>query len=185
MRLVVVDTETGGLNPEATSLLTIALVAWEKNRILGKREIRVKENIMRVSPSALEINRINLNQHVKKAVSPKEACVQILGFCEKYLGHERPWSVAGHNVAFDVGFLRHLFEAHGYTYYEHFSHRVLDTASVLRFLYLAGVLERDLSSSDTAFEYFKITPKRRHSALGDALATAELISSLVSLVRSA
>jgi len=92
--------------------------------------------------------------------------------------------VAGHNVQFDIDFIGRLYRLAGAEFDELFSHRVLDTAGILAFLILAGRLPPSCSNSSGAFEYFGIEfePKKRHTALADAIATASLLKSLLGLV---
>lgn len=58
---------------------------------------------------------------------------------------------------------------------------MIDTSSILQFLYFSGKLQRNISSSDAAFEYFNIYVKKRHSALDDCKATVQLFNKLISL----
>ena len=85
--------------------------------------------------------------------------------------------MGGHNVAFDIGFIKALYRRNNKDFYSRFSYRFLDTGSILRFMHLQGKLENDISSSDKAFEFFGITfeENKRHTALGDAEATAKLL----------
>ncbi|MDQ6987932.1 MAG: hypothetical protein Q9M25_09030, partial [Mariprofundaceae bacterium] len=66
-----------------------------------------------------------------------------------------------------------------------FSHRVLDTAGILRFLALSGKISISGAGSTAAFEYFNIDIKssERHTALADALATGQLLTKLVELIK--
>jgi DNA polymerase-3 subunit epsilon len=65
---------------------------------------------------------------------------------------------------------------------QYFSHRMIDTASILHYLYLSGRLEQKVVSSDEAFAHFKIAVEGRHTALGDALATAQLFNCLLEIL---
>ena len=38
MRLLFIDTETGGVNEKENSLLSIALICWENKKVLDKTE---------------------------------------------------------------------------------------------------------------------------------------------------
>ena len=61
---------------------------------------------------------------------------------------------------------------------------MLDTASILRFLSLTGRLPAAAVASSEAFAHLgvSIAAEMRHTALGDARATAELLTRLVELV---
>jgi DNA polymerase-3 subunit epsilon len=119
---------------------------------------------------------------VHNALENLPAIEQIIDFVEKHFSGQKA-TIAGHNVHFDVGFLKRLFEEEGIQYNQYFSHRLIDTASILNYLYFSGVLPDQLSSSDAAFKYFSISPVGRHTSLGDAVATAQLFNKLISFER--
>jgi DNA polymerase-3 subunit epsilon len=93
--------------------------------------------------------------------------------------------LAGHNVAFDVAFLKRLYRLAGVSYPDFYSHRLLDTASLGLFFILSGHLPSGVAKSDELFAYFQIPfdRDRRHSALGDARATAQLINAFLKMAR--
>lgn len=187
-KLLVVDTETGGIDPDRHSLLSLAAVVWADGRVEGEIEILVGEADVTVTARALEINGIDLVDHARRSVPPAEALAQLLGFVTKHFQVELAAGeqvvLVGHNVAFDVGFLRRLCRLAGAAYPGQFSHRMLDTASVLRFLSLAGFVPAKAVASTEAFAHFgvRIPAELRHTALGDARATADLLTRLVGLV---
>lgn len=187
-KLLVIDTETGGIDPDRHSLLSVAAVVWADGRIEGEIEILVGEADVTVTARALEINRIDLVEHARGAVPPAEALSRLLGFVAEHFRVELAAGeqvvLVGHNVGFDVGFLRRLCRLAGASFPAQFSHRMLDTASVLRFLSLAGFVPAAAVASTEAFAHFGvcIPPELRHTALGDARATADLLTRLVGLV---
>jgi len=81
-----------------------------------------------------------------------------------------------------VNFLNAFLAANNYNYNQRFSHRFVDTASILFYLYLTGKLKTKINSSQQAFDYFGITVNGRHTALGDVLATAQLFNRLISML---
>jgi DNA polymerase III epsilon subunit-like protein len=66
---------------------------------------------------------------------------------------------------------------------EDFSHRTVDTHSLMWALVVRGRLPPTVRGSDAAFAHFGIAPDpdARHTALGDALATRELLLRLIDL----
>ena len=187
-RLLIIDTETGGIDPDRHSLLSLAAVVWADGRVDGEIEILVSETDITVTARALEINRIDLVEHARKAVPPAEALSRLLGVVADQFGEELAAGdqvvLVGHNVGFDVGFLRRLCRLAGSAFPQMFSHRTLDTASVLRFFVLVGLLPASAVGSTEAFAQLGVcVPETlRHTALGDARATAELLSRLVGLM---
>lgn len=178
-RLLVLDTETGGLNPETDALLSVGLVDWQDGRVLRQQEILVDAAGLNCDPKALAVNKIDLDLHHAYSVSRAEAAEQIRTFCQP-MG--RPW-LAGHNVQFDIGFVRRLFTPEQLR--ATFSHRVLDTMQVLAYLGHSGKIPDGIGKLDQALAHFDITmpASQRHTALADALATAALYSSLLGVLR--
>ena len=182
MKLLFVDTETGGLDPETSSLLSIGMVVWDDGSVVAQKEILISHDNIVISPNALKVNKINLLEHIERAINSRDALKEMLDFCHQYLG-EPPWIAAGHNIYFDVTFLRHFFKENHEKWHTYFSHRSLDTSSILRFLSLSGVLQSEIVSSDEAFNYFDIQIENRHTALGDVIGTAKLFNRLIDLVK--
>lgn len=102
---------------------------------------------------------------------------------DSYLAELLPNDVAtlvGHNVGFDLAFLRKLAHIGQQPSLPRISHRSIDTHTLL---YLASVNHDWPSalSSDAAFELLHVMPEisERHTALGDAIATRQLFIKLM------
>jgi DNA polymerase-3 subunit epsilon len=178
-RLLFIDTETGGLDPDKHSLLSLAMVVWENMEILDSQEILVNDGVLVATKEALSINKINLEEHKQLAVTSTEAMEKLLAFLHQHFPGQDKITLAGHNVHFDVSFLKVFFTRNNMNFSDLFSHRVIDTSSILHYLYLAGRLKQKATSSDKAFELFNIRVEGRHTALGDAVATAKLFNKLL------
>ena len=176
-RLFVIDTETGGIDPTRFSLLTFAGAIWEDGQILETIHFSIREARVKVEPEAMSINRIDLKEHQKNAIPPKLAVAQLNALLDRAFP-ETQIPIAGHNVNFDVSFLRRLYRLSGEEYPSRFSRRHVDTASVLTFLDICGLISLDKPSLDNALRLFNISysPESRHTALGDVLATCELLN---------
>jgi DNA polymerase-3 subunit epsilon len=181
-RLLFIDTETGGLDPGKHSLLSVAMVVWEDRQIIDSTEILVNDGILSVTAEALSINRIDIVKHRQSALSPSRAMDEILSFIGKHFPGREKITLAGHNVHFDAAFLKAFFSTNNKDFSQFFSHRIIDTSSILHFLYLSGYLKQKAISSDEAFAFFDIQVEGRHTAKGDAIATAELFTKLLSLL---
>lgn len=185
-KYLVIDTETGGLDPHKHSLLSIAGVIWVPGQEPRKSfDFLVKEPLITAQPEALIVNGIDLSLLAKQGFTPKEGVSQIQkalfdGFGDRNTNGLVP--LAGHNVGFDISFLKRLYRLAESDDYEHdFSHRSLDTSSILTFLMCAGHLPFNKPKSDFLFEFCNVMPsdEQRHTALGDALATANALNVLI------
>lgn len=179
--LIFIDTETGGIDPQTHSLLSIGCVAWEQGHgVIDTFEIFIKSKKYCVTSGAQKINKFNEELHNQKAVSQKEAINSLLYFCSKYSNGLA--NLAGHNTQFDIAFIKKLLRDNRRSFSKHFSHRIVDTYSIIRYLQDADKIELELSSSASAFKHFGITVQGRHTALGDAMATAKLYEKLLELI---
>ncbi|MEN8249381.1 MAG: 3'-5' exonuclease [Bacteroidota bacterium] len=182
-RLLFIDTETGGLDPNKHSLLSLAMVVWEDMEIIASQELLINDGVLSVTEEALSINKIDIEKHMQSAILPSLAIEKILLFISKHFPQQRKITLAGHNVQFDVNFLKVFFSQNNENFNKFFSHRIIDTSSILYYLYLAGQLKHKAISSDEAFDLFEIKVEGRHTALGDAIATAKLFTQLLYLTK--
>jgi len=180
-KILFVDLETGGIDPLTHSILSIGLVVWSDLNIVDSLELCVNDGVLNVTSEALEINKINLETHKKKSLSSKQAIEKVLFFIQQHFEANEKITLAGHNVNFDVNFLRYFFKKNNVDFNAYFSHRFIDTSSILYYLYFSGKLKKKCVSSDEAFQYFRISVSKRHTALDDAKATAELFNKLLVL----
>jgi DNA polymerase III epsilon subunit-like protein len=187
--LLFIDTETGGLDPTAHSILSLGAVLWRDGSIVDTLELFIAEETSVVDQEAMAVNAIDLRWLRAHGVRPTEAVVRFQRFLEQHTPRAIPSKqvLAGHNVAFDVAFLRRLYKLAGQERSWSFSHRLLDTASIVQYLIVAGLLPLQGASSDEVFRYFGIELERgkRHTALGDARATVILFEKLLLVLRTA
>ena len=182
-RILFIDTETGGIDPYKNSLLSIGLVVWCDYKIIDSIEVLINDGVLDVTQKALEINKINLEEHKRNSVTPKKAIKEILFFLKKNFEEKQKITLAGHNVNFDVNFFRVFLTKNNIDFHKFFSHRFVDTSSILYYLYLAGKIKNKTISSQEAFDLFGIHISERHTALGDAIATAKLFTRLLSMFK--
>ena len=177
-----IDTETGGVNPDEASLLSVGIVLWEDGKVLLEKEYYVKQESYNVSATALTINNIDIRKLNNIGLLKNEIVQNIIRIIDENFVNEKA-IIAGHNIQFDIGFLKTLFSQVNENYNDYFSHRLIETSSIIRFLCDLKLLPKNIESSDKAFDYFNIRIKNRHSSLGDALGTVELYEKLMDVVR--
>ena len=178
-KLVAIDVETSGVNPFRHQILSLALVPLDPSK--SPLELYVNEGEPeweRIAADYFEDWRSDWETYGQSA---SEACAALSYYIETVFGDQI--TVVGHNVGFDVAFLRQLAFRAGLAEVPLISHRAIDTHTILHLLYLSGVIPEDALSSDGAFRHFDITPhaSARHTAVGDALATRELFIRLLEL----
>ena len=162
-RLVVVDTETSGLDPERDDLLAIGAVAIDGEGVAPEDSFEVVlRNEAKRDASNVIVHGIGLQAQARG--TPPEVALTAY---RDYVGRSR---CIGFHTDFDRKVLRRAFAAHGIDFDER---PWLDLAP------LAGALHPDSYRSggrslDDWLAAFNIGVAARHNAAGDALATAEL-----------
>lgn len=173
MKIIFLDTETGGIDSKVNSLLSIGLVIWENKKIIFEKEFLVKEYQYNVTPKAMEINKINLDELRENGLEKSQIKKEIIKIVKK--NFEDKAILAGHNISFDISFLKNIFTKDEFA--ELFSYRTIDTASIMKYLSIKKNII--LNSLDDAIKYYNLKIEKRHSALGDALVTARLFNKLL------
>lgn len=182
-RLAFIDTETGGTDPHKHSLLSIGVVVWDKtDGIIAQKEFFVKSTKYYVTKEAQKINKFNEVSHNEVAQKPKEVINGLITFLKAYFPENTGFPVAGHNIQFDINFLKEFFKENGRSFNNYFAHRSIDTYSIFKVMSMAGLIDKNINSSADAFSYFGIKVQQRHSALYDCIATVELFEKLLSLL---
>jgi DNA polymerase III epsilon subunit-like protein len=159
------DTETGGLDPKKTSLLTAYFAVLDENfNAIAELDLKIKgdkNEIYHVTGEALKINGINLvelhdeNRNVTKGL----AALQLKDLLHKHtvgMNGISPLIPVGHNVDFDIGFVQeHLIPKDLWETYV--SYRKLDTSSTANFLKAKKVIPDNISGKlESLAKYFKI-----------------------------
>lgn len=182
-RFVFIDTETGGTDPRKHSLLSIGVVVWDKvDGIIAQKEFYVKNQRYYVTQEAKKINKFDRKKHNAMAQEPKEVINGLIEFLSNFFPENTGFPLVGHNVQFDINFLKEFFKKNGRSFNNYFAHRSIDTYSIFKAMSIAGMIDKNLNSSSDAFAYFNIKVQKRHSALFDCIATVDLFENLLSLL---
>jgi len=187
MRLLAFDTETGGLDPKATSLLTAYFVILDKDlKPQDSLYLKVKPNDgnFQVTPGAMNVNKINLEEHTQVAVTYETAKKELADFLRKHSSKYDKLIPVAHNIEFDLGYINeHLLDKKSW---ENFvSYRKLDTAQIANFFKLAGIIPDGQSAALGALAKSQNIEfdGEAHSADADTKVMVELLKSFVNTVR--
>ena len=190
MNLLCYDTETGGLSEKEHSLLTIYFALLDPNtfELLDELDLKVKpdDGKYSVTPKAMEINGINLEEHDKVAITYTEANKVIKAWLtkNKIKGKRNHYMPIGQNIAFDERFLKqYLLSEEEYNslgiYYGSFC-----TKNLVDFLKFIGVFPEHMKTNLGAIVDHLNLPKRQaHEAKDDVLMTVDVFKGLVNLFK--
>lgn len=205
MKYLVLDTETGGIGPEVSLLSAYFRVLDENLNLLNELELFVKPNdgLYKVTAEAMAINKINLIEHEKKAITYREAGTKLFDFIRENseiknifvpMG-ESPTSPKaipapstidkleplGHNVAFDIIKVKDNLISEG-SWLKFVSYRLLDTGVIGNYLKKTGKIPKEISGSLGSYcDYFKVDKTKAHDAKGDVIMTIEVFKEMLKL----
>nr|DAS60494.1 MAG TPA: DNA polymerase III subunit alpha [Caudoviricetes sp.] len=188
-KIIFIDTETGGVNPEKAALIQLSGIIRIDKKDVEKFNFYIKpfEN-SEVTEKALEVQGRTLEElKTDKYVEEKEVYKQFINLLDKYIDkYDRTdkFIVAGYNVRFDVDILKAFFQRHGNNFlFSYLDSSMLDPLYSIRLLQIAEVLPvLENNKLETWCKHFGIELKA-HDSLEDIEATKKLIGKLISLIR--
>lgn len=167
---VVFDTETTGLSPTEDRIVQIAGVRIARGRMTGERFETLVNPGRPIPPGATAVHHIN-DEMVADAPGMTAALGAFHHFAEDAV-------LIAHNAPFDMGLLRTAASETG----AHFDNRVLDTVLLSAMVWGQAAVH----TLDALTERLGITipAEDRHTAMGDAVATAEAFLKLLSALEA-
>lgn len=169
LNAAVIDCETTGLDSRTARLVQVAAVRIRDGAVVADEVFdRLVDPGIAIPPGSSAIHGI-LDEHVRGA--PRFA--ELGGQFGRFLGQSL---LIGHSIAFDIAILKREFELAGQSWVVP---RVLDIRLLGR-LAAPTLAEYDL---DRLCEWLGVPIHGRHTAIGDARATAEAFVKLVPLLR--
>ena len=181
-----IDVETTGLDPKRHATVEIGLHSELRTESFLVRDPRIGDENWRrgggVTPEAMRINGIKLDDVLEQGLAPKTAIERIETHLDELAGdgaHRVFWG--GHNFgSFDLRFLQEL-AYQGHAELPRHPHRYYDSAVAIRLLVDAGALQA-VTLSEAAAE-MGLSVVGAHSAGVDAKMSAEVWEKAVSMLR--
>lgn len=171
LTFAVFDSETTGLDPERDAVVQLGAVRVVNGRVIVTETLETLVNPGRPIPaSATRVHRID-DAMVAGAPGFDAACRKLHRFC-------RDSVIVAHNAPFDMAFLHRQTAGADYV----FDNPVLDTVHLSAVVF-GGSAEHTLDAICERLE-IKIPVELRHTALGDALATAQVLVAMFPILQA-
>lgn len=179
------DTETGGI-PDETSLLTAYFAILNKDfQLMSELDIAIKpdNDLYVVNAQGLGVNKINLVEHDKIALSQKEAASAIYDFLYRANPAKLKLIPIGHNVHYDTSkIIKNTLSKKSWDNFV--GYRQLDTGTVALACQAVGLLGPDVTAGlESMCRHFNVINKGPHTAKGDTWATVEVLIHLLNLMK--
>jgi len=191
-KVLVVDVETGGLDPAINAILSVGALVFHQGAIEDRFYSIVNEGDPqqgggKVDPEALKVNGFTHTRIQGEGRSPVEVVNAIEAMLAKNDMRGRITIVA-HNAAFDMGFMKRLWARAGKDFNKRFSYRALCTQTGALLLEQAGRLQLPGGSAslDSLTKLWGINLDRGdglHNALDDAEACALVLKRQLEMLR--
>lgn len=185
------DTETGGLNPKSSDVLTFYMAILDADfKLLDEIDLKLKPNgrLPIAEAGALKVNKIDIQAHLAdpNTISYSDAKVKIIALLRKYLKKNGRYSnirPLGQNVQFDLDFTwEHIISRDEWESIVHYAK--IDTKLIVDFLKDSGWFPRDLGSLGTVVDYLSIPKRAAHNAKEDTLMCVDVYKKLVDMMKA-
>ncbi len=188
-KILFIDTETGGLDKDKHSLLTIGMCVYNGGRVTDRFYVDLKQDTYHVTVGALKVNNIKLED----LKTPYDVAIrQIISFIQRNFGNEKV-VLGGHNLRFDLGFLTKFwkeatqtlseYDRDRYSFNKIFDYHFVDTMCLCIALKDAGILNAKNVRLQTLSEYLGVEVGEFHNSLEDATATAMCYSKMIEKIK--
>ena len=189
-RLVFIDLETAGIDPNRHPIIQIAAVAIDEHlEVLEAFEAKVKFDPRRANAQSLRKNHYHPGVWAKDARDAKEVALDFAAFLRRHASVDvlsaqgKPYHVAqivAHNAAFDGPFLTHWFDK--LEIYLPARRLILCTMQLAMWQFMDNVSSAPKNFQLASLcEHFGVPfhAAAAHEALGDATATVRLFQAIV------
>lgn len=183
--ILVLDTETGGLDCKKTALVEIACCPFNSQTLENVKEfeslvIAPYDSSKEYTEGALKANGITMSQ-IKNGRESKQVFDELCAYLNSLkIGREKP-ILSGHNLKFDIGFLNEFFDFHKKNFFDFVNQDFqMDTLWWSRIKFL----ESTNFKLGTCCENCGIELIDAHRALTDTRSNRDLIKDFIRSLRS-
>ena len=187
-KYIVLDCETGGLEPLECPITQIGLLILDDNlKEVNRWETYVKPyNDLKIHKEALDATGLRMSD-INNGITKSELLAQLISIFKGQNDRKKgKWHslgnpiIVGHNIGFDIGFLNYLFNDGKEELTKYISKNSIDTMCLLKML----EPERSVFNLKQCCLDHGIELKDAHKAMADVIATSTLFKKLTKRLRS-
>ena len=179
VKLLVIDTETGGISPRRDALLEIGAIITNTNTYEEEDTYSILINnssTLEVKSEALAVNGLTKGQ-LSKGVTEKEAISGLIKFIDKF-SYRGYWPIiVGWNIHFDVSFLKWAFRRSEFKWNGR-DYKAMDVRALWVYYNLVNKGSANYGGITHAVKEL-LHEDIPHSALADARATLDMMRKFV------
>lgn len=184
---VIIDVETGGLNPQRDALLEIAACPIEmadNGEVMPGEMVSTHVEVFpggNIDPKSLEITGIIPDHPLRAAIPEKEALRKVFQPIRKAVKHSgcQRAILVGHNPAMDLAFVNAAVARTDFKRNPLHPFSTFDTATLAGLAFGQTVLARAVQAAGIEWD-----TRQAHSAVYDTAKTAELFCRIVNMWRT-
>ena len=181
-KYIAFDAETTGLDVNVNNLLTACFIVLDSDlNELDRLNISLKSENYFINPKAIEVNKIDIVKHHLNSKDLINTKVEIINFLKKNKTNFYLIPI-GHNVSFDILFIKKLL---GLEYNNYFSYNSVDTIVIAQYLKICKKLpDRQSVSLISLCNYFGIKVDKEtkfHNSEFDTEMTIQLLKQFVKI----
>jgi DNA polymerase III alpha subunit (gram-positive type) len=177
------DNEMGSTEPDYSLLTSSFLVVDDNFNVVDSLDLFLKPNDGRyiVAAEGMSVNKIDLVEHDKIAITYKEGGTQLFNFLRKVTGDgKNKLNVVGKGIYGDIQFIEKYLISRG-SFEKFTSYHIVELSSIVQFLKSCGLFPDEVSGSLVSLaKHFKIEVNENiiHSAQYDSELTFQVFLAL-------
>lgn len=190
MKLLALDTETTGLDPEFHDVLTAYFAVLDHNlNVVADLDLKLKPDngiFENVQEEAMRVNKINLEEHLAdpETITYSQAKLKLAKFLMDNLENKKGKTLqpAGHNVNFDLDMINeHIMDKATWGKLVHY--RAVDTMPVTSFLKLIGWWGEEIGSLVSIVKYLGLPMRNAHNAKADTHMFIDVLRKMIDIFK--
>lgn len=180
--VLVIDTETGGFNPITDALCSVAVMLPNGE---NPREWVISPYDKIYNVSAMNKNNLSEKYLIDKGITIPQFKLEFLEYIKQNFYHSNFGEIQllGHNVAFDIGFLKEVFKNDYKTIFHYHFKDSMILANMLKDIKIIPI--KQSISLKSLYEYLICIDelsKNAHTALADATMCLMIYNELLNLI---